>query len=427
MVSNNNVLEKKYNGTKKCLPDQWIKIKLGDVIEYTKGFAFKSKEYTKNGVRIIRVSDTTANSISDENAIYIDLNSASKYSNWKLNEDDIIISTVGSKPPMYDSLVGKAIRISKKYEGSLLNQNAAIFRSNVINNRLIYENLRTKNYIKHIEKIFRGNANQASITIKELLEFEFIVPKSGNEQKAIATALSNIDDLILSIEKLINKKKLIKEGAMDELLTGKRRLDGFSEEWIKVKIEELGVFISGNGFPSKYQGKTNGQYPFFKVSDMNNPGNEIYMRTANNYIGDCERKVIGALVLDKNSIVFAKIGAAIFLERKRILKINSCIDNNMMGFTPYYDKCSYKYIYMIFCKMEFGKLANTSALPSLNRNDIGEQEILIPGDINEQEAIATILSDMDNEIEKLEKKLDKYKNIKSGMMEELLTGKRRLV
>ena len=106
------------------IPEDWEVFKLGDIIDYTKGFAFKSSDYRKSGVRIIRVSDTDYDQIKDADEIYIDKSLSHKFKKWKLTEDDIILSTVGSKPPMYDSMVGKAIKVSLRHEGALLNQNA---------------------------------------------------------------------------------------------------------------------------------------------------------------------------------------------------------------------------------------------------------------------------------------------------------------
>ncbi|AOY74698.1 restriction endonuclease subunit S [Clostridium formicaceticum] len=215
---------------KKRLPGfsgEWELIKIKDIINYTKGFAFKSSEYRKSGIRIIRVSDTTYDSIKSEDAIYIDSNSLNKYKKWVLSQNDLILSTVGSKPPMYDSMVGKVIKVDYENEGSLLNQNAIKLcdKNGNINTQLIlYYNLKTKTYLNHIEKIFRGNANQASITLKELFEFEIHLPTNKEEQQAIAQILRDMDSEIKALKQKLQKYKTIKQGMMQELLTGRVRL-----------------------------------------------------------------------------------------------------------------------------------------------------------------------------------------------------------
>jgi len=271
-------------------------------------------------------------------------------------------------------------------------------------------------------------------------KIKLAVANNLSEQIAIATALSDVDNLITSLEQLIEKKKAIKQGTMQELLTGKRRLKGFGEgkgykqtelgmipeDWEVKRLHELGEFQSGIGFPLYLQGKHQEVIPFYKVSDMNNNGNEVLMLNSNNYISKKDLVKLRTTIVPRSSIVFAKIGAALFLERKRILLVDSLIDNNMMAIIADIDNIDVKYLYYLLMNTKFSKYANTTALPSINRNDIGEIKFKIPS-LHEQEAITQVLTNMDSEIEKLESKVDKYKQIKQGMMQNLLTGRIRLV
>jgi len=245
------------------------------------------------------------------------------------------------------------------------------------------------------------------------------------EQTAIATVLSDTDALIEQLEKLIAKRKAIKQGTMQQLLTGKKRLPGFNGEWEVKTLGEIGKFKGGSGFPIKYQGKAESKYPFYKVSDMNNKGNQTFMRNSNNWIDESTKKIIGSNVFPEHTIVFAKIGAAIYLERKKILFMKSCIDNNMMGFIFDESQSDYRFLHYLFLSIQLGKLVSATALPSLNGKQIGELSFAFPRK-KEQTAIATILSDMDAEIERLEKKRDKYIMLKQGMMQQLLTGRIRI-
>lgn len=259
---------------------------------------------------------------------------------------------------------------------------------------------------------------------KQLSAIEIPVPPK-TEQESIAAALSDIDALIANLEKLIAKKKAIKQGAMQELLTGKRRLPGFTDKWVIRKIGHWGEFISGSCFPLQHQGKQSEKYPFYKVSDFNNPGNERYMKNANNYISHDTAIVLGCTVLPVGAIVVAKIGAAIFLERKKITTMECCVDNNMMAFVPS-NGAAPSFLCYTFLNMRFGDFAEATALPSLSGKTICAIERSFPPTVDEQNAISQVLSDMDNEIELLEKKLKKAKGIKTGMMSELLTGRIRL-
>ncbi|WP_194587388.1 restriction endonuclease subunit S, partial [Vibrio anguillarum] len=125
---------------------------------------------------------------------------------------------------------------------------------------------------------------------------------------------------------------------------------------------------------------------------------------------------ISAKVIPENAIVFAKIGAAIFLERKKICFQPSCIDNNMMAYIANEDKLQFKYAYLLFKNINLGQLVEATALPSLSGRDIGQKIVALPA-AEEQAAIATILSDMDAEIQALEQRLGKTRQIKQGMMQ----------
>lgn len=247
------------------------------------------------------------------------------------------------------------------------------------------------------------------------------------EQSAIATALSDVDALLSSLGALIAKKHDIKQAAMQQLLTGKTRLPGFEGEWRHVSAGEIGFFRGGTGFPIAFQGEREGTYPFYKVSDMNNEGNQTFMVAANNWVSDDARRVMGATVFAPGSIVFAKVGAAVFLERKKILSKPSCIDNNMAAYVIDETKASVPFIHAQLLAKRFGDLVATTALPSLNGKVLAAMPLYVPSSIAEQTAIAEVLSDMDAELAELEARRDKTHLLKQGMMQELLTGKTRLV
>jgi type I restriction enzyme S subunit len=280
-------------------------------------------------------------------------------------------------------------------------------------------------FVQSVEQRSLLNAAPKKINMGNIGDIPIPLPPLP-EQRAIAEVLSDVDALLASLERLIAKKRAIKQGAMQQLLTGRTRLPGFTGEWETKRLGEIGEFQSGNGFPIKYQGETEGDYPFFKVSDMNNEGNEIVMVTANNWITESTRRAIGASTLPTHSIVFAKIGAAIFLERKKLLLLESCIDNNMMGFVPDDSISDYRFVHQLLLNTQLGKLVSTTALPYLGRKEIAELEYPLPR-LEEQRAIAEVLSDMDAEIAALETRREKNRAIKQGMMQELLTGRIRLI
>ncbi len=247
------------------------------------------------------------------------------------------------------------------------------------------------------------------------------------EQRAIAEALSDADALIESLDTLIAKKRQIKQGAMQELLTGKRRLPGFSGEWETRFAWELGEFRSGSGFPLEHQGSAVGEFAFFKVSDMNTIENGTGLVVANHYVSDATRRLLHAFAFPPGTIMFAKVGAAVFLERKMVSRVVSCVDNNMAGFIPNSSNTEPLYMYHAFQRVSFGALVSTTALPSLNSTTLRSIRFRVPVSREEQRAIAAVLSDLDAELDALDTKLEKARAIKQGMMQELLTGRTRLV
>jgi type I restriction enzyme S subunit len=191
--------------------------------------------------------------------------------------------------------------------------------------------------------------------------------------------------------------------------------------WIAQKLNKLGHFITGSGFPADYQGENDGPFPFFKVSDLNNHENEVYLNLANNYISLQIQKIIGARIIPENSIIFAKIGEAIYLERKRIMKYTGFVDNNMEAFVGDGSIINI-FLFYNFQYIKMGNFTNTTALPAIDIRFLGKYKIAYPLDTKEQSKIAEILSTIDTVIEKTKAIVEKYQRIKTGMMQDLLTN-----
>ena len=222
------------------------------------------------------------------------------------------------------------------------------------------------------------------------------------EQKRIAEALSDVDSMISSLEKLVAKKKAVKQGAMQELLTGKKRLPGFTGEW---KCEaNIFSFSKGTQINSSLLNETD-IYPVY------NGGREPSGFTDK---FNCSRSII--ISEGGNSCGF----------------VNMVRQNFWAGGHCYYvyeTALDYEFLYHLlkFNENEIMGLRVGSGLPNIQKDALSKLEFTYPLDMLEQTAIASIISDMDNEIESLEQKLAKARQIKQGMMQQLLTGKIRLV
>ncbi|MFZ1640169.1 MAG: restriction endonuclease subunit S [Candidatus Contendobacter sp.] len=397
------------------IPEDWDVKPLGKIGEALIGLTYKPAEVRDHGTLVLRSSNIQNDALSFDDNVFVDADIPERI---MVRPGDVLICVRnGSR-----DLIGKSALLDERAKGMTFGAFMAVYRSPI--GTLASYLFQSAVLKRQINEHLGATINQ--ITNKSLNSFRIPVPPSVPEQRAIAEALSDADALIESLEQFIAKKRHIKQGAMQELLAGKKRLPGFGGEWEVVKAGDIGRFRGGSGFPTKFQGASSGAYPFFKVSDMNNEGNETFMEAANNYISEALRKQLGATAFPAKSIVFAKVGAAVFLERKKILAKASCLDNNMAAFVLDSGRADCRYIHYVLLNKKMSDLVSTTALPSLSGSVLAAIELMLPP-LPEQTAIAAILSDMDAEIAALETKLAKARQIKQGMMQELLTGGIRLV
>ena len=267
--------------------------------------------------------------------------------------------------------------------------------------------------------------------IRRLDEFEelplFVPPLA--EQEAIATALSDADALIDSLEQLIAKKRLLKQGAMQDLLTGKKRLPGFEGEWVVTTLGALGKFKNGL---NKDSGSFGHGSPFVNLMDVfgvnsidsSNHLGLVASTKADRDLYDLRR---GDVLFIRSSVKPSGVGLTAVVEQ-------DLPDTVFSGFLiRFRDNGSIVSGYKKYCFYEenFRKRvvasSSVSANTNINQSNLGLLAIVLPPTTAEQTAIAGILSDMDAELAALEAKLAKARQIKQGMMQELLTGKTRLV
>jgi type I restriction enzyme S subunit len=280
-----------------------------------------------------------------------------------------------------------------------------------------------------------------SLNKKTLECIKIPLPPTLKEQKAIATALSDVDALIHSLEALIVKKKAIKQGAMQELLTGKTRLTGFENDmgyqptkvglipvdWEVKSLKNILLETPKYGIGAaaiKYD--TN--YPtYLRITDIGDRGNLIErgMKSVNhpdyqNYI------------LQTGELVFARTGASVgksYLYNKKdgllvyagfLIKIKPNPETLLDSYLKEYVSTNTYWNWVLVNSMRSGQ-------PGINSQEYGMLPIPLPPTLKEQKAIAETLSSIDQEIQALQTKKEKYQGIKQGMMQELLTGKTRLI
>lgn len=194
--------------------------------------------------------------------------------------------------------------------------------------------------------------------------------------------------------------------------------------WINTVLGEVCSFKSGSGFKENYQGMRSGEHPFIKVSDLTLPGNEKYITDAHNWISGKALKELRAKLQPARATVFAKVGAALKLNRRRILIRPTAIDNNMMAAIPDETKLNNEFLYFFLLTQDLGRFSQEGAVPSVNQQHLAEINIGLPP-LLEQCKIAKILFTWDKAIEMLEKLISNAQDQKRALMQRLLTGKCR--
>src|SRR6185295_12898663 len=149
----------------------------------------------------------------------------------------------------------------------------------------------------------------------------------------------------------------------------------FPNHWTKVSLADVTKCQGGCAFSPSLQGQKRGDIAFFKVSDMNLPENQWGMRTSNNYVTFDDREKINGDVKPAGSVIFPKVGATIFTNKKRFLTKPAFVDNNVMAVWPTDNRCLPVYLYLHFLTLTLSDLSNPGPLPSINNSKIYEQFI----------------------------------------------------
>lgn len=287
-------------------------------------------------------------------------------------------------------------------------------------------------YLYHYYKVIKWGASEGS-TIARLYNGiicnTHIALPDVEEQKQIATVLSEIDELISLTEKQISKKKAIKQGAMQELLTGKRRLPGFSGEWETRTLHEISNEMVDGPFGSNLKTEHYTMERQVRIIQLSNIGEAGWNNANVKYTTFSHAAELQRCIVQPGSILIAKMmpaGRAIicpdneksYILGSDVVKVvpNSSVDSRYLV----YATKSRFYLDQIADDTQGSTRARTSV------SKLRKTAILFP-EKDEQISIADILSEMDMEIAALEGKIAKYRQIKQGMMQQLLTGKIRLV
>ena len=274
------------------------------------------------------------------------------------------------------------------------------------NSRYLHYLMRSLHYIGAYLSVSKGiRPNQWDLEPQLHSRMPLLVP-SADEQTHIATFLDQetgkIDELVAEQRRLMELLKEKRQTVISHAVTkglnpdapmkpsGIEWLGDLPKHWKVIKLGLISTFKGGAGFPIDYQGQTENEIPFFKVGDIVNSDESGVMRQANHTITRESAKTLRAFIFPSDTIVFAKVGAALLLKRFRELGQSSCIDNNMMGMTAG-KKVSADFLLYVLPLLDFTLIVSPGAVPSMNEGQISGQRIALPP-LEEQTVIIEYLN-----------------------------------
>lgn len=402
------------------IPNQWDVKQLGDLYSFRNGVNADADSYGR-GVRFINVLEPITHSHihGQEISGQVTLTEA-LVSSYLVRRGDVVFNRT--------SETQEDVGLAASYLGS----DRVVFGGFVIRGRPtdatfdpIYSGyaLRARCIRSQIIPMGQG-AIRANISQSNLKGVSVPIPPIA-EQEAIAEALSDADALIESLQQLIAKKRQIKQGTMQALLTGKQRLPGFAGDWVAKSLSELASIRSG-GTPSTTQPQFwDGDILWCTPTDITGLKGKKYLSDTSRKITAHGLQASSAELIAANSIVMtsrATIGEC------AINELPVATNQGFKNFIPFDDVDVEFLYYLLLTQTEsFIRLCAGSTFLEIGKTQLASFEVLTPPTKAEQTAIATILTDMDTELAELETRLAKTRQLKQGMMQELLTGRIRLL
>lgn len=389
-----------------------IATKIGSGVTPTGG----NIRYQEYGRPFVRSQNVGWGRLILEDLVFINEETHCEFPATELKLDDVLLNITGAS-------IGRTALANERLVGGNVNQHVCIIRSapTLAVPRLINQILLSKLGQRQIDS-FQAGGNRQGLNFAQVASIKLSLPPTLAEQQAIAEALSDADALIESLEQLIAKKRQIKQGAMQELLTGKRRLPGFSREWAVKRLGDIAEMASGGTPPSSNPAFYDGDVPWVSISDITKSGKTI---------NATERNLTGAGFSNSAAQMFP-MGTVLYamyasLGECSLAGVPLCSSQAILGIKP---KASldneFLYFYLTQQKRTVQAMGQHGTQSNLNKGIVQAFELRLPP-VDEQRAIASILRDVDDEITEVEARLAKARQLKQGMMQELLTGRIRLI
>ena len=420
------------------IPEDWEISTLGKHASFKTGpfgSLLHKSDYVEGGIPAINPMQINDGQIEPTSSMSVTEEAAKTLSNFRLYAGDIVIARRGE--------MGRCAYVNPEQEGWLCGSGSMIVRvSNEVDARFIQRVLSSPRAINAIENASVGstmiNLNQSSLS--NLL---ISLPSDKREQNEIATTLSDIDALIAKLDKLIAKKRHLKTATMQQLLTGKKRLPGFGEgkgyqqtevgiipeDWDIVLLENIAHItrLAGAEYSSVWEETPNGE--IIALRGFNIGKNRIIDRDLTRISNELSLKLKRSR-LCRDDVVYPCVGtignAVVITENDKyhIQQNIARIIPNKSIISPHYLAI---YLMSFYGEAEIERFNATSSQPNILVGSLRQYRVPLPENVEEQQAIATVLSDIDTEIITLETRRTKTQAIKQGMMQELLTGRTRLI
>lgn len=408
------------------IPEDWDVIPMGQVSQCLIGLTYSPLDVRDFGTLVLRSSNVQNGRLKFDDNVFVDMEIPTRAIT---RENDILICVRnGSR-----QLIGKCALIDGKTAGSAFGAFMSVLRSHSA--KFLFFEFQS-NILKHqIDEVMGATINQ--ITNKNMAAFKVIWPPTKAEQEAIAEALSDADALIESLEQLIAKKRDLKHGTMQELLTGKKRLPGFSEQW---EVKPLGdLFNFSGGFSASRDQLSNDGYCYLHYGDIHK-SSKTYTDVRAEYqdipkLDMPLKRISSGSLLNDGDVVFVDASEDDEGTSKHIVVVNKDKTPYISGLHTIVAKSKtddMDHLYKRYCfqaaaiKRQFYFFTVGTKVSGISKTNIAKVTLPVPSRL-EQTAIARILSDMDTEIAALEARLTKTRELKQGMMHNLLTGAIRLI
>ncbi|MGN0698575.1 MAG: restriction endonuclease subunit S [Ruminiclostridium sp.] len=420
------MVKKGYKQTEAGLiPEDWDTITFRDCFEILPNNTLSRAELNYNGGKVknihygdVLIKFPSVLDCSNEMLPYVNPECVSKCSTMVLQDGDIIIADTAE-----DNTVGKATEVIGIGEQRIVSGLHTIPCRPKQKDRFADKWLGyfINHSVYHNQLLpFITGIKVSSISKSAIADTIIAIPEKA-EQERIVAALSDMDELILSLEKFIEKKRIIKQGAIQDLLSAHIRIMNNAIDWIEVELGNIGYLIKSTVNPQLNPDTVYSEYSMPAYDENKQPAFTQGKDMHSNRIG-----IHGSVLL------FNKLN----VRQKRVWFVKECEDNSVCSteFLPYCsDAIDLRLLAQILLTDEVttyfvdSSTGTSNSQKRITPSIFMSYSVKIPADRNEQKVIGDILEDMDSEIDSLHSKLEKYRQMKSGMMDALLTGKVRLV